>query len=223
EFPCAWFPTAHTLLLAAPAAPASEPLRAGVGTTLQLLPLKCSARVWNGPLPVPIVPTAHMSPGPITAAADRDELAMNGLATTCRLLGDAAAGAAASGPTSTAASPGEKSVPTMRGFMFPHFPSLPWVRYVARLPVARVRLPSGSPSQDLFSERPLPAYRPQGPVRVASAARTVRLRYVEFGAGGGCGTSPLFLGLPVGGPHLAVRQNREGVELARDGHAAGIC
>src|SRR5262249_14911702 len=75
---------------------------------------------------------------------------------------------------------------------FPHFPSLPWVRYVARLPVARVRLPSGSPSQDLFSERPLPAYRPQGPVRVASAARTVRLRYVEFGAGGDAEPSHLF-------------------------------
>src|SRR6516165_4608942 len=109
-------PTAHTSVLAAPATPASEAFSGGVGTALQLVPLKCSARVWNGPVPVPMVPTAHMSPGPITVAAARDELAMNGLATT-RRPDVAAAGTAPTAPTSTAASPAEKSMPTRRGFM----------------------------------------------------------------------------------------------------------
>src|SRR5690348_13370381 len=74
ELPWAWSPTAHTLLLAAPATSASEAFSGGVGTTLQLVPLKCSARVCEGPVAVPILPTAHMSPGAITAAPARDEL-----------------------------------------------------------------------------------------------------------------------------------------------------
>src|SRR6516164_405299 len=136
ELPCARSPTAHTLLPVAPATPLRAALSAGAGTTLQLVPLKCSASVWNDPLlppttwnglhpvPVPMSPTAHMSAEEITAAPDRHELVMTGLATTCRPA-VAAAGTTPSAPTSTAAIPAEKSMPTMRGFMVPHFPSLP--------------------------------------------------------------------------------------------------
>src|SRR6516164_4955816 len=136
ELPCARSPTAHTLLPVAPATPLRAALSAGAGTTLQLVPLKCSASVWTGPLPpptvwnglhpvpVPMSPTAHMSAEPITAAPDRHELVMTGLGTTCRPA-VAAAGTAPTAPASSAAIPAEKSMPTMRGFMVPHFPSLP--------------------------------------------------------------------------------------------------
>src|SRR5579864_5524956 len=129
ELPCASSPTAHTLLPAAPATPLRAALRAGVGTTLQLVPSKCSASVWNGPppsptiwnglhpSPVPLSPTAHMSVEAITAAPDRHELLMNGLATTCRPVTAAAAGMTPSAPASAAASVEEKTVPTRRGFM----------------------------------------------------------------------------------------------------------
>src|SRR6516225_1693506 len=150
ELPCAWSPTAHTSLRAAPATPLRAASSAGAGTTLQLVPLKCSASVWTGPLPpptvwnglhpVPVSPTAHMSAEPITAAPDRHELVMTGLATTCRPA-VAAAGTTPSAPTSTAASPEEKTAKTRRGFIV----RSPPLGAASRLPLARASRPSGSP------------------------------------------------------------------------------
>src|SRR6516225_4471994 len=116
ELPCAWSPTAHTSLPAAPATPLRAALRAGAGTTLQLVPLT----TWNGlhPVPVPVSPTAHMSAEEITAAPDRHELVMTGLGTTCRPE-VAAAGTAPTAPASTAAIPAEKNMPALRGLIVP--------------------------------------------------------------------------------------------------------
>src|SRR5215831_9084714 len=194
ELPCAWSPTAHTSLPAAPATPPRAASRAGVGTTLQLVPLKCSASAWTGPLPpptvwnglhpvpVPMSPTAHMSAEPITAAPDRHELVMTGLGATCRPE-VAAAGTAPTAPASSAAIPAEKSMPTMRGFMVPHFPPQPRVRYAARLPVARPSPPRGSPPAKTCSKtrafphaapRAPPPAKPRGPPGTAACLSCIR-------------------------------------------------
>jgi hypothetical protein len=54
-------PTAHTSLLADPATATNGSLTAGVGTTLQLVPSKCSASVVLVPLLLRTSPTAQMS------------------------------------------------------------------------------------------------------------------------------------------------------------------
>src|SRR5262249_5919428 len=76
-------PTAHTSLLAAPATP-SKPaeLLVGVGTTLQLVPLKCSASVWF-PLKSEVPPTAQMSLA-ASAAAPTSDPGICGLGTMTR-------------------------------------------------------------------------------------------------------------------------------------------
>src|SRR5262249_13734637 len=65
--------------------------------------------------------------------------------------------------------------------------------------------------------RPSPAFTR----RIAAVGSAARLRGVQFGAGGGAGLTLVVLRLAAGGQHLAVRQDYEGVEFARDGHAAG--
>src|SRR6516162_7452969 len=79
-------PTAQTSVLATAATLVKAALRAGVGTTLQLVPLKCSARFWVGPDWVKISPTAQLSFEAIAVAATSREPLINGLGTTTRLF-----------------------------------------------------------------------------------------------------------------------------------------
>jgi hypothetical protein len=79
-------PTAHTSLLATPDTPLKKfPGTLGLGTTLQEVPLKCSASglIWPV-LGFAIPPTAQTSLGPISATALREDPFTLGAATVCR-------------------------------------------------------------------------------------------------------------------------------------------
>jgi hypothetical protein len=82
--PFAPLPTATAFPSLRAVAPSIAATPLGVGTTLQLIPSKCSARVCVAPPPVAVSPTAPMSLPAIAAAALRIEPLIRGLGTTGR-------------------------------------------------------------------------------------------------------------------------------------------
>jgi len=105
-------------LLATPSTAAnSPPWTAGVGTTLQLLPLKCSASVALLLAVLPAIsPTAQMSLSAIAAVPLRLELLTNGLGTTCRACWPRA-GPAMLRLIPMASNPGNRSVRVAGGLL----------------------------------------------------------------------------------------------------------